>query len=324
MPELPEVEVVRRGLRDWVMDATIQQVQVFDQRSLRRHPSGVEDFRDELLDSRITNVSRRGKYLWLTVQTAAGPRALVVHLGMSGQLLIKSGDQRHQQQQQDPDPALLPQLKHLKILLTCRTGTGEELELWFVDQRIFGGMFLDGFVQTPDGNPAGQAELDETVLPSQVAHIARDPLDEHFDTEALFRSLRGKNTGLKRALLDQSLVSGVGNIYADEALFEAGLHYQRRTAHLTRREVQNIVAALREILLRSLAAGGTSFDALYVDVSGDPGYFARELGVYGRENQSCRRCADGGVQQLIKREAFMNRSSYYCPRCQPRPRNRHR
>lgn len=323
MPELPEVEVVRLGLRDWVMGATITEAQILDPRSLRRHLAGVQDFQDQLTGTRITNISRRGKYLWFTVVGQHGPTALVAHLGMSGQLLVKSGQQRYQHQHSAPDPALIPQLKHLKILLNCKRENGEEVELWFVDQRIFGGMFIDTFVQTSDWLPAGQSEVPESLIPAQVTHIARDPLDEHFDGEELFQRLRKKNTGLKRALLDQSLISGVGNIYADEALYEAGLHYQRRTAHLTRSEVQRTVAALREIFVRSLAAGGTSFDALYVDVSGTPGYFARALEVYGRENQPCRRCAAAGTQQLIRRETFMNRSSYYCATCQPRPRNRH-
>ncbi|MFC0582680.1 bifunctional DNA-formamidopyrimidine glycosylase/DNA-(apurinic or apyrimidinic site) lyase [Micrococcoides hystricis] len=323
MPELPEVEVVRTGLKNWLMGATITDVQVLDQRSIRRHQAGVEDFLSQVENSTITNISRRGKYLWFTLDTDHGPVALVTHLGMSGQLLLKSGQQRYQQLVQDPDPALAAQLKHLKVLLTCTGTDGTSLELWFVDQRIFGGLFVDTLIQTDDGAPAGQAEVAESLIPAQIAHIARDPLDQHFDSERLYRALRKKNTGLKRALLDQSLISGIGNIYADEALYEAKLHYQRRTAHLTRREVTTVVAALKEILLRSLAAGGTSFDALYVDVSGTPGYFARDLEAYGRENQACRRCQRNGEQQLIRREAFMNRSSYYCPKCQPRPRNRH-
>jgi formamidopyrimidine-DNA glycosylase len=171
--------------------------------------------------------------------------------------------------------------------------------LRFVDQRTFGGL-----VVAPDGDP-----------PPPVAHIAPDPLDPGFDEAGFAAALRRRRTGLKRALLDQRLVSGVGNIYADEALWRAGLHFARPTGALRPTDVARLLSAVRAVLTEALAAGGTSFDSLYVTVNGDGGRFDRSLDVYGRGGQPCRRCG-----APIRREAFMNRSSYSCPRCQPRPR----
>lgn len=321
MPELPEVEVVRQGLRDWVLNSKIENVQVFDPRSLRRNRGTPEQFIDSTTGATISNISRRGKYLWLTLDTGEKTLALVIHLGMSGQLLIKSDDNRHSFQT-EPEPEILPQLKHLKVLFSCNRPGDQPVEVWFVDQRIFGGVYIDEITPTDDGLAAGWSEVPEPFIPASVAHIARDPLDAAFTAEDLFRRLRKTRTSIKRALLNQSIVSGIGNIYADEALFEAKLHYQRISANLTRAEVTRLFEASQEILRRSLAAGGTSFDALYVDIAGKPGYFARELQVYGRENMLCHRCARSDTHSVIKRETFMNRSSFFCPRCQPRPRNR--
>ena len=153
-------------------------------------------------------------------------------------------------------------------------------------------------------------------MPRSVAHIARDPFDPDFDDAAFARRLRARRTGLKRALLDQTLVSGIGNIYADEALWRARLHYARATEGVTRVEAQRVLDAAREVMVAALAEGGTSFDALYVNVNGESGYFDRSLKVYGQEGEPCERCAGP-----IRREAFTNRSSYFCPSCQKRPRN---
>lgn len=295
MPELPEVEVVRRGIQQWATDGVITNVDVLDPRSLRRHTHGPEDFTTRLQGQQMAAGQRRGKYLWIPIDE--GYNAIVVHLGMSGQLLIS-------------EPGI-PDQKHLKIRITFTTGQAVQ-ELRFVDQRIFGGLYLDTLIPTAD-RPA-------ELTPSTVAHIGRDPLDEHFDTEAIFRKLRARKSSLKRALLDQSLSSGIGNIYADEALFRAKLHYARPTETLTRKEATRVYQAAEQVMQLALAQGGTSFDALYVNVNGESGYFERSLNVYGRAGEPCYRCQDAGLETLIARQKFMNRSSYYCPRCQPVPR----
>lgn len=295
MPELPEVEVVRRGIHRWATYATISAVEVLDSRSLRRHEAGAEDFCARLLGQRLAEPQRRGKYLWIPFGNE--DTAIVVHLGMSGQMLIA-------------DPTIADP-KHLKIRLTIESGDRIQ-ELRFVDQRIFGGLYLDELV------PA--ADRPEELLPATVTHIGRDPLDEHFDTEVIFRKLRKRRSNIKRALLDQSLSSGVGNIYADEALFRARLHFTRPTETLTRNEVSRVYSAAEQVMRLALSQGGTSFDALYVNVNGESGYFDRSLNVYGRHGKPCYRCQEGGRETLIVRQKFMNRSSYFCPVCQPVPR----
>lgn len=295
MPELPEVEVVRRGIQQWATNGQIRSVEVLDHRSLRRHALGPEDFIARLVGQHLGDSHRRGKYLWITVDE--GYSALVVHLGMSGQVLIA-------------DPSI-PDPKHLKIRITFATDDRLQ-ELRFVDQRIFGGLYLDVLTPAPD--------RPEELVPSTVAHIGRDALDEHFSHEVLFQKLRKRKSNLKRALLDQSLSSGIGNIYADEALFRARLHFARPTETLTRNEVSRVYTAAEQVMRLALAQGGTSFDALYVNVAGESGYFERSLNVYGREGQRCYECHDAGIETLITRSKFMNRSSYYCPKCQPVPR----
>jgi formamidopyrimidine-DNA glycosylase len=280
VPELPEVEVIRQGLAGFVVGRQISAVTVHHPRAVRRHLSGAEDFAALLVDRTVTDVRRRGKYLWLPLDSKD---ALVAHLGMSGQLIVA-------------DPAASPE-RHLRVRISFQDSG---LELRFIDQRTFGGMFLS----------VGGAEL-----PPEIAHIALDPLDPDFDDLELWRALRRRRTGLKRALLDQSLISGVGNIYADEALWRARLHYARPTESLTRAESQRVLDGVREVMTEALNAGGTSFDRLYVDVNGDSGYFDQSLAVYGRAGQPCPRCGTP-----IRRDAFMNRSAYTCPRCQPRPR----
>jgi formamidopyrimidine-DNA glycosylase len=295
MPELPEVEVVRRGIHRWATYATIRSVEVLDERSLRRHKRGRADFIGQLQGQRLEEPQRRGKYLWIPY--GEGYCAIVVHLGMSGQMLIA-------------DPSISDP-KHLKIRLTITSGDRVQ-ELRFVDQRIFGGLYLDELVPADD--------RPEQLLPVTVTHIGRDPLDEHFDTEQIFRKLRKRRSNIKRALLDQSLSSGIGNIYADEALFRARLHFTRPTETLTRNEVSRIYTAAEQVMRLALSQGGTSFDALYVNVNGESGYFDRSLYVYGRHGKPCYRCQDQGRETLIERTKFMNRSSYFCPVCQPVPR----
>jgi formamidopyrimidine-DNA glycosylase len=280
MPELPEVEVVRQGLQKNVVGRTIDKVSVLHPRAVRRHLAGPADFAGALAGRPVGGARRRGKYLWLPV----GEDALLAHLGMSGQLLVG-----------DPDRPLSP---HVRAVFTF-TDAGPDLR--FTDQRTFGHLLF-----VPDG----------AELPGPIAHIAPDPLEEAFDDAAFATALRRRRTGIKRALLDQSLISGVGNIYADEALWRAKLHYARATDTLTRPEITRLLAGVREVMLTALAAGGTSFDRLYVNVDGESGYFDRSLAVYGREGEPCPRCGTP-----VRRDPFMNRSSYSCPRCQPRPRN---
>ncbi len=280
MPELPEVEVVRQGLQQHVVGRTIDKVSVLHPRAVRRHLAGPADFADALAGRPVGGARRRGKYLWLPV----GEDALLAHLGMSGQLLVG-----------DPDRPLSP---HVRAVFTFTDG-GPDLR--FTDQRTFGHLLF-----VPDG----------AELPGPIAHIAPDPLEEAFDDTAFATALRRRRTGIKRALLDQSLISGVGNIYADEALWRAKLHYARATDTLTRPEITRLLAGVREVMRTALAAGGTSFDRLYVNVDGESGYFDRSLAVYGREGEPCPRCGTP-----VRRDPFMNRSSYTCPRCQPRPRN---
>jgi len=312
MPELPEVEVVRRGLGRRLLGARLGPVEVLHPRPVRRHEAGPADFAARLDGTRVADVVRRGKFLWLVLDDGD---ALQAHLGMSGQLLLH--------------PAGAPDERHLRVRLGLSGGTpvpGEPVpaELRFVDQRMFGGVSLERLVPTPDGLPGGRGEREarggpaakaQPLLPAPVAHIARDPLDPHLDEAALVVRLRARRTGVKRALLDQTLVSGVGNIYADEALWRVGLHYARATDALTGPQVRRLLDAVRTVMLDALARGGTSFDALYVDVNGSSGYFDRSLAVYGRQDLPCPRCGTP-----VRRDAFMNRSSYLCPRCQPRPR----
>lgn len=305
MPELPEVEVVRRGLESWVSGRRIEAVRVHDPRSVRRHPAGPDDFAATLVGTCITEAVRRGKFLWMPLDGLSGRTALVAHLGMSGQLLIE-----------EPEAA---DEKHLKVTLDLGASPGKPDQLRFIDQRIFGGLFLSEMLPTPDGAPGGQGS-DQPFIPHAAAHIARDVLDPAFDFERFHVRLRARRTSIKRAILDQILVSGVGNIYADEALWEASMHYARPADTLSRRDIARLVEALRAIMRRALAVGGTSFDELYVNVNGASGYFSRFLNAYGRNGLPCRRCQHRGVTSLIRRDAFMGRSSYSCPTCQRLPR----
>ncbi|GAA4030965.1 bifunctional DNA-formamidopyrimidine glycosylase/DNA-(apurinic or apyrimidinic site) lyase [Arthrobacter methylotrophus] len=323
MPELPEVEVVRRGLARWVRGRTITSVDVLDPRSIRRHTLGTEDFVGNLENCTVLDVVRRGKFLWMPLQ-AEEPRrtggafeamsnealpavALMAHLGMSGQLLM-----------QDPD---VPDERHLKVRLRLSRSDGMPEQLRFVDQRIFGGLFVTSLIPTPDGGPGGQGETPLPEIAEEASHIARDPLDPHFSFDDFYRKIKVRKTGLKRVLLDQGVISGIGNIYADEALWRARLHYAKPTDTLKRADALRVVDAAKEVMSDALSAGGTSFDSLYVNVNGDSGYFARSLDAYGRAGEPCRRCSALGLSGVIRREQFMNRSSYTCPVCQPKPRN---
>ena len=321
MPELPEVEVVRAGLAPAVTGATVTSVEVFDERSLRRHDGPSEDFIQRLVGSTLAAPQRRGKFLWIPlVATSAarpsemketrtfrkkpvgvpgelaetpsfrksetGAEALVVHLGMSGQVLLRA-----------------PGSEDLRTRIRFDLDNGHRIN--FVDQRIFGSMAIDELVAT---------DHDETV-PQSVAHIGRDPLDPHFDERGFFTKLAKRNTGIKRALLDQGLASGIGNIYADEALWMSRIHYEHPTATLTRPQKRLLLDEVRSVFRQALAEGGTSFDEQYKNVNGTSGYFERSLKVYGQQGEPCQRCG-----RLIVREQFMNRGSHFCPHCQKPPK----
>jgi formamidopyrimidine-DNA glycosylase len=287
VPELPEVEVVRRGLEAHVLDRTVESVEVLHPRPVRRHLPGPDDFASRLTGRTFTAVRRRGKYLWLPLDSGD---ALLGHLGMSGQLLVQPSDAAEE--------------RHLRVRFRLGSnGDRPPLDLRFVDQRMFGGLSFS----------SGGAEL-----PTELTHIARDPLDPEFDDDAFVRRVRRSISGIKRILLNQAVVSGVGNIYADEALWLARVHGERRGDRLSRADVERVLGAARTVMTAALGQGGTAFDALYVNVNGESGYFDRSLEVYGREGQPCSRCGTP-----VRRVSFMNRSSFFCPTCQPAPRVRH-
>lgn len=347
MPELPEVETVRAGIADHSLGRPVRSVRVVDARSLRRHLPGPAHFEAALTGRALRGAYRRGKYLWLTLSEPDGTladEALVVHLGMSGQLLVRdepgseldsdSGDETEARAAFDAEP------RHLRVALelgpvgTTSSTASPGQRLLFVDQRIFGGMFLSPLV--PDVPAAvarnevapGEVASDESAVPERflvpeaVKHIARDPLDEFFDPAAVRRKFLRTSSGIKKVLLDQSVISGVGNIYADEALWRARLHYAKPARTLSAAQTRDLLEAVTDVLRESLAAGGTSFDALYVNVLGESGYFERSLNAYGRAGEPCHRCAEAGRTSLMVREPFQNRSSYRCPHCQRAPRSR--
>lgn len=281
MPELPEVEVVRRGLAEHVVGRRLADVSLRGTRVARRHTPGPRDLEDRLRGRLVRSAERRGKYLWLVVEDEGGDAdALILHLGMSGQLLVEAAD--------------APDEKHLH----ARFRFGDDgPELRFVDQRTFGGLAWSPL--RPDG------------VPEAVGHVALDPFDPAFDDRAVAREIKRRSSGIKRVLLDQRVVSGIGNIYADEMLWAAGIDGEVPADGLGVRRLTRLLREGRAVMERSIAAGGTSFDALYVHVNGESGYFSRDLAVYGRAGEPCPRCG-----RPVARRSFMNRSSYLCPSCQ--------
>lgn len=289
MPELPEVETIRRGIDTHVVGRTVTDVEVLHPRAIRRHVEGESDFIGRLRGKTFTAARRRGKYLWLDAVGSGDAVAAVVHLGMSGQLIIAADGA--------DDPI------HLRVRLHL-DGDQSVGELRFIDQRTFGGWHLDEYDRDITGGIDG-------ALPASVAHIAPDPFDPLFDRNALLRNISRRHTEIKRALLDQTLISGVGNIYADESLWRARLHGSRLTDKISRGKLDELVGHVTDVMADAIAVGGTSFDELYVNVNGESGYFDRSLNVYGREGLPCKRCGSP-----IRRAAFMNRSSHYCSKCQ--------
>ena len=351
MPELPEVETVREGIAEHSVGRPVRAVRVVDARSLRRHLPGPAHFEATLTGRALRGAYRRGKYLWLTLSEPDGTladEALVVHLGMSGQLLVRDEPSDKPSEESGGEPgtetearaAFEAEPRHLRVALelgpvgaTC-SASGAGQRLLFVDQRIFGGMFLSSLVpdvpaavamnEVVPGEVAsdGSAVPERFLVPQAVKHIARDPLDEFFDPAAVRRKFLRTSSGIKKVLLDQSVISGVGNIYADEALWRARLHYAKSARTMSAAQTRDLLEAVTQVLRESLAAGGTSFDALYVNVLGESGYFERSLTAYGRAGEPCHRCAEAGRTSLIVREPFQNRSSYRCPHCQRAPRSR--
>lgn len=314
--------MVRAGLEPAVTGALITGVEVFDVRSLKRHNSVLGDFPALLEGRRLEAAVRRGKFLWFpilersdepgleshllpdssvaeVVPAAHSRFALVTHLGMSGQVLLRSPG--------TSEDGLL------RIRISIEHPSHGELWVNFVDQRIFGSMSVDTMVPTPDGFAAGRGSA-LAALPSQVAHISRDPLDPAF-SDAVFKRAVGKTTsGIKRVLLNQNVISGVGNIYADESLWAARIHPEQQANTLSAVKITRLLAEVRSVLVKALAEGGTSFDAQYVNVNGASGYFAHSLNAYGQQGKPCPRCGTP-----IVRVSFMNRGSHFCPRCQPAP-----
>ena len=302
MPELPEVEVVRAGLAPAVSGALVVGVTVLDERALTRHSGSGPDFEARLTGRVVRAAARRGKFLWLPLLPVSegGAEAVVGHLGMSGQMLLRN-------------PGAAPE-RHERVRIDLAHPLHGELSVVFADQRTFGSLAIDDLIATPDGAPGGYG-WDEASVPAQVAHIARDPLDPAFSDPAFRRALARKDSAIKRVLLDQTVVSGVGNIYADESLWAARIHPEASARDLSTRAVNRLLAEVRHVLDKALAEGGTSFDAQYVNVNGQAGYFAHSLNAYGRTGEPCPRCG-----RPIMRVSFTNRSSHFCAHCQRAPR----
>jgi formamidopyrimidine-DNA glycosylase len=301
MPELPEVETVRSGLAKSITGATVTGIKIHDPRSLKKHLSGEKDFKQKLLGTKVLDVVRRGKFLWLPLEGES--TALVGHLGMSGQMLIRTPDY-----QED---------KLNRVTIEFETKSGKLLELRFVDQRIFGSLAIDDLVQTRDGGAGGfsagknRSKPWQNLIPVSAEHIARDPLDEAFDLESVVAKMRNKRSGIKRVILDQNLLSGIGNIYADESLWLAKLHFDRSADGISKAKLTELLEISKQVLEAAVSKGGTSFDEQYKNVNGEAGYFSQQLYAYGQTDKPCARC-----QTPIRRQAWANRGSHFCPKCQ--------
>ncbi|MEN9692930.1 MAG: hypothetical protein RLZZ330_574 [Actinomycetota bacterium] len=290
MPELPEVETVRAGLAEKVLGATIAKVSINENRSIRQHEKGAKDFCNQLKGNKIVSASRRGKFLWLNLADQNRDDALVIHLGMSGQVLLHESDSLE---------------KHARVVFDLVGKRNKSITMRFVDQRMFGGMFLDSKVTTAEGDE----------IPGRVTHIARDLFDPYVNDKEIIEAIKSRKAGIKSLLLNQGIVSGVGNIYADEALWAAKLHYLKSGNQLKTAQIEETLGHLRRIMAKAIEAGGTSFDEQYVRVNGESGWFEVELNAYGQEGEPCPRCG-----RQIVREPWSNRSSHRCPRCQPAPK----
>lgn len=297
MPELPEVEVVRLGLVPALEGAVLRDVWVRDLRGLRRHPGSGDDFVTTLRGREVSAVARRGKFLWFR-WAAESELALIAHLGMSGQLLLR-------------EPSA-PVHRHERVGFGVEHPLHGDLVLSFVDQRTFGSLAVDELRAATDalGVPSGLGSPD-SLIPSQIAHISRDVLDPALDEDRVVARIRRSGSAIKKLVLDQGVVSGVGNIYADEGLWLSGIHPLMPGSELTDAEIRGLLQNFRTVMLKALSEGGTSFDAQYVNVNGESGYFSRSLQAYGRGGEPCPRCGT-----LMRRIPFAGRSATFCPRCQ--------
>ncbi len=278
--ELPEVEVLRRDLEKDVTGRKIAAVDVRRtknaKRALRRHQVAKE-FRDRLVGRKITKVDRRGKYILVALDNED---VLVIHFGMSGQLL------RGTKRQAVPE--------HTHVVITFAQGG----DLRFVDPRTFGEMFV--------------AKADELGKVKELQHIAIDPLEHTFTWPQFSEMLAARKSKLKPLLMDQQFISGLGNIYSDEVLFAAGLRWDRMSEELSSQEVRRLYRGIQEVVHDSIRFRGTTLgDEAYVDLYGKPGEYQGELKVYGRKGLPCRRCRT--PLQTVK---VSGRNSYYCPQCQ--------
>lgn len=300
MPELPEVETVRAGLAPYLVGSKVTSIEIFDQRSLKKNLGGPKGFVAELEGQRIQAVARRGKFLWMPMSDS---RAVVGHLGMSGQILVRTPDFQADGQ--------------TRVILNLETKRGKQYQMRFIDQRLFGGLAIDDLVEDLLEGEAGfspEAKIGK-LLPQSVSHIARDLLDPLFDKHAVVEKMSRKNSGIKRVLLDQNLLSGIGNIYADESLWLAKLHYDRVAASIPKKKLSELIDIATDVLAKAVAQGGTSFDEQYKNVNGESGYFSQSLNAYGQTGEPCNRCGTP-----IKRDAWANRGSHFCPRCQRLPK----
>lgn len=284
MPELPEVETIRHGLEKQALNHRIQEVLGTGSRLVRNNPQGMADLHAHLEGAQITAVSRRGKFMWMELEES--DFALVIHLGMSGQVRVR---------RRAPKERIAHE--HVRLLLDNGTVVS------FVDPRTFGHLTISQLHEDATGR----------LVPKIMRAVAPDPFED-VPMEVFTNALAKTRRHVKTALLDQSVVSGIGNIYADEALFRARFHGTVRGVDLEEESAAALIDAARLVMGRALRAGGTSFDALYVDTEGNPGYFERSLRVYGRVGRPCRDCGT-----LIEREVLGGRSHFFCPRCQPFP-----
>jgi formamidopyrimidine-DNA glycosylase len=277
VPELPEVETVRRGLQHLVTGYKITQAQQLHPRALKSESIAPLE---SLQGAKITGTNRRGKFMWLTLNR---PYVLVAHLGMSGQFLIHQKDR--------------PKATHVRAQFTLSKPLRTQ-ELVFNDQRTFGWL-----------------SVEETTnnIPASAQHIAPDPFDPLFDKDLTINNYRKRNIKIKTALLNQEIMSGVGNIYADETLWRAKIHPEISTADLSSKKISTIIDYATEVMQEAINQGGTSFDDLYINVNGESGFFEQSLAAYGQEDEPCPRCGTP-----IRRITFGQRSSHYCPRCQRR------
>ena len=275
MPELPEVETVRRGLTALVSGYRIIEAVDLHPRALKAESIAPLSI---LAGAKITGLNRRGKFLWFELNR---PYNVVAHLGMSGQFLINRDDR--------------PQAKHVRAHFQLKRGLRNR-EMIFNDQRTFGWLSIEESIEG---------------IPTSALHIAPDPFDELFDKSAAVKNFAKRNIKIKTALLNQEIMSGVGNIYADETLWRAKVHPETSTSELTSKKISRIIDCATEVMREAIAQGGTSFDDLYINVNGESGFFEQSLAAYGQTNQPCPRCGTP-----IKRITFGARSSHFCPRCQ--------